>query len=336
MVTMEDIAQAAGVAASTVARAIHENGYVALATREKILRVAEELNYTVNTVARSLATGRTGVVAVISGRLDQIRYANVVNLLESHLTTNGYQMKLLHTRSELKDLINATRSAFVDGVINSGMHTLSNESEFIASSISKRCVFLDTFAHENADYVRCDMRPAVTQALELMMAQGRQRIAYVGMSDDVPFDPADAAEDRLVTYLSVMEKAGRPYEYISVRPQTSLTEQLELLVGYFQKHGCPDGMICLHDELAIVVNRALKICGFRVPDDALLVGCGGLPQMEFFDPPISSVVQPMEEMSALAWQFLQARMADPQIPLQQATFSAKLEVRESLQHDTHA
>ncbi|RYX82936.1 LacI family transcriptional regulator [bacterium] len=179
-VTLEDVARAAGVTATTVSRALKGNDYVAAATREKILRIIGELNYTTNPAARALATGKTGIIAVISAQLHQTYHANIVHLLESHITTSGYQMRLLHSRSELKDLIDATRTTSAGGIIINGMHDLSEELEFLNSQLSQNCVFLDTFAHAQTDYVRIDLRQAVKHALGLMLAEGPRASLMLG------------------------------------------------------------------------------------------------------------------------------------------------------------
>ncbi|RYX80606.1 hypothetical protein EON83_27850 [bacterium] len=57
-----------------------------------------------------------------------------------------------------------------------------------------------------------------------------------------------------------------------------------------------------------------------------------IPQlhMKYFDPPLSTITQPMEKMATTAWQFLEQRMANPQLPLQKADFRGELVVRKSL------
>lgn len=319
----------------TVSRAIKGSNHVSPETSERILRVVEELNYTVNTAARALATGQTGIIAVICGSPGPIYHANMVRLLDAELSASGYKMQLLNTKSEVRDLINATKVSAVDGVIASWMHDLSDEPHFRASQFFKRCVFLDTFEHPSSDYVRIDLRGAVQEALQHMINMGRKRIAYVGTSNDSNFDPATfnpayAVEDRLRTYIATMRDAGRRVEYIDSYVQSPQPERIERLREYFQTHGCPDAILCLRDEIAILVYRALRDCGCRIPDDTLLVGCDGLPIMECFDPRLSAIVQPLERACALAWEFLQARIAAPGRPLQQTSLQATLALRGSM------
>ena len=314
----------------TVSRVIKGMDGVGPATRERVLRIAQELNYTANLSARALATGKTGVIAVISGALNQHYYANIVHLLESQLTSSGYQMRLLHTHNDLRHLISSTNAAAVDGVIIAGKYGLVEEFRALAPEVFQSCVFIDTAKHRESDCIHSNLEPAVEEALELMIRADRARIAYVGHFNAVT--SIAMPEERARTYLTVMERAARRPELIGTDPDRTLN--LETLKEYIEEQGCPDALLCVNDETAMYVYRALRDAGYRVPDDVLLVGCDGLPFMKCFDPPLSTIAQPMEDICALAWQFLQARIANPDIPFQQATFNARLVVRPSLQAPT--
>jgi DNA-binding LacI/PurR family transcriptional regulator len=105
---------------------------------------------------------------------------------------------------------------------------------------------------------------------------------------------------------------------------------VQILKDYFVGKGCPDAILCMNDDIAIQVYRALMDLGKRIPQDVLLAGCDGLPITEYFEPPLSTIAQPMEEMCATAWKFLQKRIAKPELPFQTVSFDAKLAVRRSL------
>ncbi len=311
----------------TVSRVIKGMDGVGPATRERVLRIAEELNYTANLSARALATGKTGVIAVISGSLSQYYYANIVHLLESQLRASGFQMRLLHTHSDLKELVSSTNAAAVDGVIIVGEYHLVKEFRSLAPQVFQSCVFIDASKHLETDHVHANLGPAVEEALELMMHSGRTRIAYIGHFNHTA--DRDVPEERLRTYLGVLEREGRAPELIGTNSGPSLTP--DTLKRYLEERGTPDAVLCVNDETAMHVYRTLRDAGYRIPEDVLLVGCDGLPFMKCFDPPLSTIAQLMEEICALAWKFLQARITNPDLPLQQATFDARLVVRASLQ-----
>lgn len=327
--TMEDMAKLAGVHSRTVADALKGTGRVAPATREKVLRIAQELNYVPNAAARALATGRTGRVAVLSGPLNDHYYANIIHLLEAHLTADGYEMVLLPARRQVQDLENATKVSLVDGVIVIGINQITEE--FLRSmSPIQPCVLIDTSQPDFVDHITLDLRPAVEEALRLMLAAERQRVAYVANNRD----EAAHVEVRMKTYLDMMKEAGHVCEIMDVDTNLPPEKRIQAIKQYIQDKGCPDAVLCQNDETAIYTYQAITGLGYRVPNDVLLVGCDGLPYMEYFDTPLSTIALPMEEMCAVASQFLQQRMAAPNIPIQQTTLQGRLIIRRSLSPDT--
>ena len=325
--TMEDVAKLAGVHARTVADALKGTGRVAPATRERVLRIAQELNYVPNAAARALKTGRTGTVAIFSGPLNELFNANMVHSLEFHLTANGYDIMLLHMRREVEELVQAARVSLVDGFIVIGINHLAEEFLHLSGDSIQPHVFIGTTNPTFVDHITLELRPAVEEALGLMLAAGRGRIAYVINNRD----ENSHREVRMGTYLQVMKDANRAPEVISVNTKTSSGNRILSIKTYLEQNGCPDALLCQNDETAIYAYRAVIELGHRIPDDVLLVGCDGLPYMEFFDPPLSTIALPTEEICAIAAQFLQQRMINPDLPAQQATLAGHLIVRKSLE-----
>ncbi|RYG75379.1 LacI family transcriptional regulator, partial [bacterium] len=320
-VTLQDIAKVAGVHVMTVSDALNGTRSVAPATREKVKKIAQELNYVPNFAARALVTGRTGIVAVLSRAMNEHYYANMIHVLERHLNADGYKLMLLRTPHDVKDLVNATGNLAVDGAIAIDMYHLVDE--FRTRQVVP-CVSIGVFNPNFVDHVVIDLSAAVEEALQLMLDAGRKRIAYLVTAPHL----SRPTEGRARAYLHVMEKAGRTPEIINVDNEEFALDP-ERLKAYIKENGCPDGLLCQNDDTAMAAFRVLRDAGFRVPDDVMLVGCDGQPTMAFFDPPLSTVAQPMDEMCAIAWQFLQKRMSQPGLPLQHAFLSGKLLARES-------
>ncbi len=324
-VTLQDIANAAGVHIMTVSNALGNKRSVAPETKARVLRIARELNYVPNAAARALATGRTGLIAVLSGTINEPYYANMVHFVEKQLNEDGYKPVLMRTPYEVKELIHATGNTAVDGAIAIDMHGLVEEFR-VHSAIP--CVAIGTFNRSFVDCVTVDLSTGVAAALEHMLAAGRQHIAYLATVHYMASDE----EVRARTYLATMHKAGQKPRIINVN--TGVFDEVgPRFKANIQKNGCPDALLCQNDETAMCAYRVLRDLGIRVPEDVLLVGCDGQLHMRYFDPPLSTIVQPMEEMCATAWQFLKNRMADPQLPIQHADLKSQLVVRESLRGD---
>ena len=321
-VTLQDIADVAGVKKMVVSNALNGTRSVAPATRERVKRIALEMNYIPNFAARALTRGHTGIIAILSGPLSEPYYAGMIHLLERHVTANGFHLMLMRTPGEVKELVNATGNIAVDGAIAVDMQSLVNE---FRSHPTIPCVAIGTSEQSWVDSVVVDLSEGVEDALNLMIAAGRRRIAYLATA----LVMERPTEVRARTYWSVMRAAGQVPEIINVLTD-DVDETEEKLKTYIEKNGCPDALLCQNDQTAMCAFQVFRDLGFKVPTDVLLVGCDGQRQMKYFDPPLSTIVQPMDEMCATAWRFLQARLAQPDLPHQTATLQGQLLVRPSL------
>lgn len=295
---------------------------VAPATRAKVQRIAREMNYIPNFAARALTMGRTGIIAVISGPLREPYYAGIVHLLENHVSADGFHLMLMRTPSEVKELVNATGNIAVDGAIAIDMLNLVNE---FRSHPTIPCVSISTSRQLFVDTIIIDLSAGVAEAIRLMLAAGRRRVAYLVTAESM----ALTTEMRARACLAAVQKAARAAEIINVSTDDS-DDGVRKFKAYIEEHGCPDALLCQNDEIAMRAFQVFRELGYAIPGDVLLVGCDGQRHMACFDPPLSTIVQPIEEMCALAWRFLQQRIADPALPHQEATLQGTLVVRQSL------
>jgi len=97
LVTMEDVAQAAGVSRMTVSRALREDGLVSHETRKRILDVVEKMNYVPDQMAGSLSTKRSGFIATLVPSINNVHYGKMVQSLTDALEGTGLQILLGHT-----------------------------------------------------------------------------------------------------------------------------------------------------------------------------------------------------------------------------------------------
>jgi DNA-binding LacI/PurR family transcriptional regulator len=321
-VTLQDIADVAGVKKMVVSNALNGTRSVAPATRERVQQIALDMNYIPNFAARALTTGRTGIIAVISGPLSEPYYANAVDFLEQRIRENGFNLMLMRTPDEVKEMMNATRNIAVDGAIAIDM--LSIVKEF-RSHPTIPCVSISTSERSFVDNVIIDLSAGVHQALGIMLKAKRQRISYLVTA----LSMARESEVRARAYVASMRSANRVPEIINVATDAAHAVERKFKV-YIQENGCPDALLCQNDETAMCAFRTLNDLGYKIPEDVLLVGCDGQRHMRYFNPPLSTIVQPIEEMCDTAWKFLQRRLANPELPHQEAILHGKLIVRKSL------
>ena len=332
-VTLQDVAERAGVHVMTVSHALKGTGRMTAATRESICRIAGELNYKPNRAARSLVTGRTGAVAVVTGPVSEHFYAHVVHLLERELSNSQIQMIFACSSNPEYEMEFLIQSGMVDGLIAidafSELRALSSKPRAILPCVYAGVLHPELAPALSVDSIAVDLSGAAQSAVQALLDAGCERIAYLVSNEGM----AQSEDVRARIYQATLESAGRRLEIINVDIGTD-TSRRDLtrtrLVEHLGKHRAPDGLLCQNDEMAIAAYRALLDVGLRVPDDVRLIGCDGLADLDYFDPPLATLVQPVEAMCALAWKFLQKRLAQPDAPLQSAVLHAQLQTRASL------
>jgi len=324
-VTIRDIAKRLDISHTTVSRALNkrEDAFISEGTREMVLAVAKELGYRPNSLARALVTGRTYSVALCTGVPSYSPFfAKVAHFMEEEASSRGFDMII---RSLAGRAIASLPQWPLDGLI------VFEHPSFIAKhvppdvSISTAIVSVGVSYEESVDFVHVDVYSAARKAIEYLIASGCRRIAELTLPQDESFNPTK--EPRMQAYESVMEAAGLETEYIA-DPNILRSSARKLIREYVIENGCPDGIFCHNDDMAIGAYRGLYDLGIRVPDDVKLIGCDGIEDVDYLERPFSSIVQPIEQECQIAWQFLERRINNPGIPLQQASLKAHFVARD--------
>jgi LacI family transcriptional regulator len=317
---LKHLAEALGLSLMSVSRALNGHPGVSDETRGRVRRAAREMGYRPNLAARALVTGRTHTVALWMTQLAPPYYARVIQAVQAHTEAAGYETLLWKT-SSIGERPSPLEHWPVDGVLDLDGHFVRAGRDL---SQLPPLVTMGVDYTRDADYVGIDLLGGAAEAVRHLLAQGRRRIAYL-----LPADRNNDWDDqRYRAYVTTLREAGREPEFIPAASWTRAGGR-EALDAHIAARGCPDGLFCTNDVLAIGAYRALRDRGLRLPDDVALVGCDGIEDVEFLDTPLSTIVQPVEEMCALAWGFLQRRMADPACPPQQVVLPARLRVAAS-------
>lgn len=324
-ITIKQIAEHVGVSPATVSRALSGRGahLISEATRRRVWQAAEELGYHPNLAARSLVTGRTGIVALWMSELFTSFHARVVQLVEEHLHQQGYD-------TLIRCLSRSSGAAWqgmgrVDGIL---VHEGAAYLQKVWKTLHRRAiplVSMGAYALTDTDHVRIDLYQGATQAVRHLLETGCRRIAYL-----VNAESRYVGEPRRDGYDRVMSAAGLSPEYIVATDQSRAASS-HAVRRHVQGYGLPDGIFCHNDEMAIGVYHGLRLLGVHVPDDVAIVGCDGIEDTEYLDVPITTVRQPLEEMCRLGVEFLRKRIAEPDTELQCAVLRPVLVVRASTQ-----
>ena len=170
-----------------------------------------------------------------------------------------------------------------------------------------------------------DLYSGALEAVRHLVASCGPRIAHC-LCEGV--NHADDA--RRGAYLRVMHEAGLAEELIVVPDATRAAARRGFL-RYLEVSGCPDGVFCWDDNTALGVYRACVDAGLSVPEQLALVGCDGIEDTEYLERPLSTIVQPIQEVCECAWAILSQRMLDPALPRQQVILQPHLAIRKTSQ-----
>ena len=302
MVTIRDVAAAAGVSITTVSRALNESGRVGPSTRDRVLDAAQQLGYEPNDLARSLHGKATGTIAVLVPDITNPFFPELVNGVQEVANEHGRLLLLCQTSEDagiaVQELLHLRRKR-VDGVVLVG--GLAGGEDLSAALAGMPIVTVDRDTSvDGAWVVRSNHRLGGRLATEHLIELGHERIAHIG-------GPADlsVAEDRHDGYREALEDAGLAYEESLVVEGDFLEQSgYDGLRALRRRRRGFTALFCGNDMMAIGALRALDDVGLAVPQDVSVVGFDDIHLASYLRPGLTTVHQPIQTLGRRAAELL--------------------------------
>jgi LacI family repressor for deo operon, udp, cdd, tsx, nupC, and nupG len=268
------VARVAGVSVATVSRALRGLDRVSPETRERVLRVAEDLHYVASPTATSLASGRTRVAAVVAPFLTRWFFATLVSAIEKTLRASGHHVILFDLEDDSYDqrlpLSQNMLWKRVDGVITLNVPMTPEEVELV-DRLGLPLVAIGSPV-PGRPCVRIDDRAAMRTAVEHLAGLGHTRIGYIGA---VPQNVAhiQTPQDRLEAFLETVEHQHLVCDDSWIlgsdwTAEAAARDSASLL----SRPDRPTAIVAASDEMAIGVRESARRLGLRVPEDLSLIG----------------------------------------------------------------
>nr|WP_247047239.1 LacI family DNA-binding transcriptional regulator [Arthrobacter rhizosphaerae] len=297
--TIYDIAERAGVAPSTVSRALSKPGRVNERTRSKIAVIAAELGYVASTQAQSLTTGRTGSVALLVPDVTNPFYFDIIRGTQLELRARGFTLLLIDTEEsaeiELQTLRQLRRTA--DGLILAASRLTDQQ---LAEEARRQPLVTINRPAADAPTVLLDTPEVMVQAVDHLASLGHKSITYVSgptgsWSNHRRWHAIEAAASkRDIT----VRKIG-PY-----LPNTSSGAAAgDAAIGTGAT-----ALVAFNDLIAIGMLQRFKARGVRVPEDISVVGCDDIFGADFCNPPLTTIASPIERVGRVAVSMLMAQL----------------------------
>jgi LacI family transcriptional regulator len=302
-VTIKDIARVAQVSHTTVSRALNDKSRIRSETKERILRIARELGYRPDFIARSLVSRRTKTLGLVITSIANPFYNELAQGIEATARSLGYSIILCCTHSDLsteKQYIDMLRSRGVDGIIltsacmdDPNIEALAEEG-FPIVLVNRRTYH--PMVKEKVDYIGVDNMLGGFLAVEHLIRLGHRRIGVITGSTEssVGFERLEGGKKAFEAYgIEKKEKYFLEGDFL---------KESGYRVGkqFLRMAEPPTAIFAANDYMALGVFQAMWEKGVKVPEEMALVGFNDIEFAGMIGIELTTVGQKKFEMGALA------------------------------------
>jgi LacI family transcriptional regulator len=327
-VTIVDVAREAGVSYTTVSRVLNNKDNVKPETRERVLTAMTRLGYVVDQRARSLAGGRSQVIGLLVHDVGTAYIGEIIRGIDAELASAQYDLLLYTThRRKMKEsayVITLTRG-MADGLL---LVLPRDPGSYLETLRQYRFphVLIDHRGGDNeAPAVAAANWQGAYKATEYLIELKHRRIGFItGAMDQI------CSKDRLAGYKTALTDHG-----ITFDPELVQEGDFFQPLGYAGASTMldlphpPTAIFASNDVSAFGVMEAVREHGLRIPDDVSVLGFDDIPQAAHVHPPLTTVLQPLEEMGRKATRMLLEHIKDPLCPAERVELPTELVLRQS-------
>jgi len=328
-ITLKDIARMAGVAESTVSRALNNKDGVSEKTRLRILKIAKENNYRPNQLARGLAANKTNMIAVVLSEMDSPGNIEIVKNIEAAAEAEDYQIILCNTNNNQekeKSYLSLLESNQVDGAIFVGGELVGSHLLRASFSEDNAIVLVNRLSEENFfTSVLTDYSSGIFKAVNHLLNQGYQDIALVCGSRDNLIE-----EEKIGGYYSAFREKGIEInEDLILETDSSRESGYNAFLEISERNIIPEAFISTRELTTIGLVEAIKMGGYFIPDDFAVVGYGDNLLTSIIEPPLTVLSEPSAELGRQSFDFL-IQLINDQMDMQKIeVLTPNLVIRES-------
>lgn len=330
--TIHDIAREAGVSIATVSKVINNKAHVAHTTREKVLKVMDQLNYVPNASAANLARRFSKNVLYADRFYKGLPYENphmfdIICGVSHELGRKGYRLSLLNLDSPGKKpeevLEEAIHSRVADGlIINSVFVVPKVERLLLWHDFPQICIGKPSF-DTILSWIDTNNTLSSNLAVEHLISTGCRTLAFMGgRKEDSIF------MDRLRGFRTAMERCGQKIreEYIIYNPPEVETI-FQSATALLKLPSPPDGIICTNSLMAVGTVRAIKESGLRIPEDVSLIAFDDHPYSPMISPQPTVIDVDLFSLGVHAGNLLLKKIRNPAMLIQTYTALPRLLLR---------
>ncbi len=336
-ITLQDIAKALNISASTVSRALTDSYQIGAKTKEKVLAYAKEHHYIPNRMARGLKEGKSRSIGVIVCNIDNSFVAQTVDGIDKFYTALGYHIIIMQSKESYeqeKSCIDLLYGAGIDGLLISPSYQTTDFSYLKElQSAGLPVVLFDRLSDEiDTHKVASDHFNGAYEATHHLIKNGYKTIAHI--NSDTKLNMATA---RFEGYKKALTDANLPIKeelikFFDTTSLAALNQNLQKTITELMSlANKPDAIFTATDLLSTRCLSVLNQMNYAVPSDVALIGFSNTDLADALYPPLSTIMQPAFEIGQLAAEKLLSLIKgnNPDEPFETFLLATELQARES-------
>jgi DNA-binding LacI/PurR family transcriptional regulator len=309
--TMKEVAQVAGVSTATVARVLHNNGYVSEEAVQRVRDAIGKTEYNLNVVARSLRQQRTYTLGhILQSMAPNPFFVEVALGAEEYARQKGYSVLSYNVQGS-KDTERAAVETFINRRVDAILFTTPVDAANVEFALNSRIpvIQVERPLVPRAHQILVDNYTGATEAVEHLIGLGHRRIAFIGQgAQTLPSTARYVEVERLSAYKDALTRHELPIDpgliaytqhYYKLEDRSSLGESYRFTCQLLQSANPPTAIFVTNDIMAAGVLQSIYEANLRVPDDISIVGFDDT-YAQFLAPLLTTVRLPMHEIGASA------------------------------------
>jgi len=313
ILTIRDIARLAHVSVSTVSRVLNGRPDVSARTREAVMQVIRDNNFTQNSNAKNLKQHHSEMISIVVRGRQNWFLTDVAERMIA-LDNSGRSRFLLDFIDEQEDEFAAAHRQHAErklkGIVFLGSSTAGREREIC--SLPLPCVFatVDTrsIQHSGISSVSVDNCESARTAVNHLIENGHREIAVMGGRRHIP----DSIGERFQGVLAAFDDHSLTFdEDLYIESHFALDEAYKAAQQFLSLGRKFTALFCMGDTMAIGAMKALAEHGLRVPDDVSIVGFDNIPLAQYMHPTLTTISQPSQLLAEKSMELIDRLISDP-------------------------
>jgi LacI family transcriptional regulator len=310
-VTINDIAEHAGVSRSTVSLVLQDHPRISGETRERVQRSIRDLGYTYNRSAANLRRQTSQAIGLIINDICNPFFSELTSAIEETAAEFGYFVYLVESAEDPERqhqvLMSLIEHDVAGLIICPATGTPPETLDRLYATGVPMCLAVRPYPDDRLDFAGPDNYAAANLAATYLIEAGHRRIAFLGGERQNP-----SRIDRLSGYFSALQRHGIEFDpALVVESRPSRLSGIADVERVLKLADRPTAALCYNDFVGISVMHGLRRNGLEPGKDMALIGFDGMPEAELAFPPLSTVSLHPRSIGRNAAQLVIDRIKDP-------------------------